>query len=160
MLRVSKLVLTMAAALTLLVCAFSGLVLAATIPQTTEQLVHNSSDVVRGNVISQKSQWDETHRFIYTEIQVKVTETVRGSLPKEGTIRVYAPGGVVNDTGLKVEHAPEFTNGEDVLLFLVENNGLYGVTSWEMGKFTVVNGNVREKNLPVVDFVNEIKAIK
>jgi hypothetical protein len=29
-----------------------------------------------------------------------------------------------------------------------------------MGKFTVQNGNLREKNQPVAEFINEIKSVK
>lgn len=142
------------------VCILGITANAATTPQSTEQLVENSSDVIRGRVISQISQWDETHVVIYTELTIKITEVVLGSVAKGATISVYVPGGIVNDTGLKVEHAPEFEDGEDVILFLTELDNLYSVTSWEMGKFTVENGNVVEKKLPVAEFINEIKAVK
>lgn len=142
------------------VCILGITANAATIPQSTEQLVENSSDVIRGRVISQISQWDETHVVIYTEVTIKIAEVVLGSVAKGATISVYVPGGIVNDTGLKVEHAPEFEDGEDVILFLTELDNLYSVTSWEMGKFRVENGNVVEKKLPVAEFINEIKAVK
>ncbi len=142
------------------VCILGITANAATTPQSTEQLVENSSDVIRGRVISQISQWDETHVVIYTELTIKITEVVLGSVAKGATISVYVPGGIVNDTGLKVEHAPEFEDGEDVILFLTELDNLYSVTSWEMGKFRVENGNVVEKKLPVAEFINEIKAAK
>lgn len=142
------------------VCILGITANAATTPQSTEQLVENSSDVIRGRVISQISQWDETHVVIYTEVTIKIAEVVLGSVAKGATISVYVPGGIVNDTGLKVEHAPEFEDGEDVILFLTELDNLYSVTSWEMGKFRVENGNVVEKKLPVAEFINEIKAVK
>ena len=133
---------------------------AVIIPQSTVQLIENSSDVVRGKVISQNSQWNETHTSIYTEVTIEITEIVLGSVTKGAAISVYVPGGVVNDTGLRVEHAPEFKDGEDVILFLTELDNLYSVTSWEMGKFTVENANVVEKKQPVAEFINEIKAAK
>ena len=133
---------------------------AVTIPQSTQQLVENSSDVIRGKVISRISQWNETHTSIYTEVTIEITEIVLGSVTKGATISVYIPGGVVNDTGLRVEHAPEFKDGEDVVLFLTELDNLYSVTSWEMGKFTVESANVVEKKQPVSAFISEIKAAK
>ncbi len=133
---------------------------AVTIPQSTEQLVENSSDVIRGKVLSQISQWDETHTYIYTAVSIEITEILLGSATKGATISVYVPGGVVNDTGLRVEHAPEFKDGEDVILFLTELDNLYSVTSWEMGKFRIENANVVEKKLPVSEFISEIKAAK
>lgn len=142
------------------VCILGITANAATTPQSTEQLVENSSDVIRGRVISQISQWDETHVVIYTEVTIKIAEVVLGSVAKGATISVYVPGGIVNDTGLKVEHAPEFEDGEDVILFLTELDNLYSVTSWEMGKFRIENANVVEKKQPVSDFISEIKAVK
>ena len=142
------------------VCILGITANAATTPQSTEQLVENSSDVIRGKVISQISQWDDTHSVIYTEVMIEITEIVLGSVARGATILVYVPGGIVNDTGLKVEHAPEFEDGEEVILFLTELDNLYSVTSWEMGKFRVENSNVVEKNLPVSAFITEIKAAK
>ncbi|MCH7948120.1 MAG: hypothetical protein IIC66_10020 [candidate division Zixibacteria bacterium] len=142
------------------VCILGITANAATIPQSTEQLVENSSDVIRGRVISQISQWNETHTTIYTDVTIEITEIVFGSVTKGATISVYVPGGIVNDTGLRVEHSPEFEDGEEVILFLTELDNLYSVTSWEMGKFRVENANVVEKNLPVSEFITEIKAAK
>jgi len=143
-----------------LLCSLMGSAVAVTVPQTTEQLVGNSSDAVRGTVASVRSQWDDNHTMIYTVVTIDVSEIVLGSIEKGRAISVYVPGGLVKDTGLMVEHAPKFEEGEDVLVFLTQLQGMYGVTSWEMGKFTVQNGNVREKNLPVTDYINEIKAVK
>ena len=142
------------------VCIMGITASAVTTPQSTEQLVENSSDVIRGRVVSQISQWNETHTIIYTDVTIEITEIVFGSVTKGATISVYVPGGIVNDTGLRVEHSPEFEDGEEVILFLTELDNLYSVTSWEMGKFTVENANVVEKKLPVSAFINEIKAAK
>ena len=155
-----KPVLLLAGALALLVCSFGSSAFAVAIPQTTEQLVGNSSDVIRGKVVSQESQWDESHSIIYTVVSIEVNDVVSGSLAKSGIVSVVIPGGQVGDTGMSVEHAPEFATGEEVVLFLTTNDGVYGVTSWEMGKFTIQNGAVREKKLPVAEFINEIKSFK
>lgn len=141
-------------------CIIGSTADAITIPQSTEQLVENSSDVIRGKVISQISQWDDTHSVIYTEVTIEITEIVLGSVARGATISVYVPGGIVNDTGLRVEHAPEFEDGEEVILFLTELDNLYSVTSWEMGKFRVENARIVEKKLPVSEFITEIKAAK
>jgi hypothetical protein len=83
-----------------------------------------------------------------------------GSLEKGKAVSIYVPGGIVNDTGISVEHAAQFAMGEDVLVYLTPVGNRHGVTSWEMGKFTVQNGNVRENNRPVTEYINEIKAVK
>ena len=142
------------------VCIMGITASAVTTPQSTEQLVENSSDVIRGRVVSQISQWNETHTIIYTDVTIEITEIVFGSVTKGATISVYVPGGIVNDTGLRVEHSPEFEDGEEVILFLTELDNLYSVTSWEMGKFRIEKANVVEKKLPVSEFISEIKAAK
>jgi hypothetical protein len=149
----------MATALGMCIAA-AGTVFALAIPQTEEQLVKNSGDVVRGRVVETVSKWDDAHTTIFTEVSVEVSEIVIGSIEKGRTILIYVPGGAVGDTGLKVEHAAQFEKGEDVVVFLTQLQGVYGVTSWEMGKFTVQNGNVLEKNLPVTEFTNNIKSLK
>ena len=158
MYHVRKIVIT--GVLFFCVCILGITANAATIPQSTEQLVENSSDVIRGRVISQISLWNETHTMIYTDVTIEITEILLGSVAEGATISVYVPGGIVSDTGLRVEHAPEFEDGEDVILFLTELDNLYSVTSWEMGKFRVENSNVVEKKLPVSEFITEIKAAK
>ena len=160
MCRANKLLRILSATILVSVFVFAATVLPATVPQTTEQLVGNSSDVVRGNVLSQKSQWDSSHQLIYTEIIVEVSDVIIGSIEKGRSISIFVPGGEVGDTGLAVEHTPQFDDGEDVVLFLTEVQGMYGVTSWEMGKFSIQDGNVENKDLPVNAFIEEIKAVK
>ncbi|MGH8016272.1 MAG: hypothetical protein ACREBV_08790 [Candidatus Zixiibacteriota bacterium] len=146
--------------LALLLCSLFSSAFAVKVEQTTAQLVNNSSDVIRGKVTGVVSKWDEPHTMIFTEVTINVSEIVLGSIEKGRTITIYVPGGVVGDTGLKVEHAAKFEKGEEVVVFLTQLQGMYGVTSWEMGKFTVQNGNLREKNQPVAEFINEIKKFK
>lgn len=160
MFRPSKLIYALSLLLALSMLAVCGSVLAVSVPQTTEQLVKNSSDVIRGKVVSQQSQWDDPHQTIFTEVIIEISDVVIGSLEKARSVSVLIPGGEVGDTGLFVEHAPGFADGEDVVLFLTEVQDAYVVTSWEMGKFSVQGGNVSEKNVSVTDFIEEIKAVK
>ena len=73
------------------VCIMGITASAVTTPQSTEQLVENSSDVIRGRVVSQISQWNETHTIIYTDVTIEITEIVFGSVTKGATISVYVP---------------------------------------------------------------------
>jgi len=155
-----NLVLVLTGTLGLLYCSFSSSALAVAIPQTTKQLVNNSSDVIRGKVTSTASRWNDAHTGIFTEVEIDISDIVLGSIEKGRTISVYVPGGVVGDTGLHVEHAAQFEEGEEVVVFLTQIQGRYGVTSWEMGKFTVQNGAVKEKNVPASEFINEIKSFE
>ncbi|HEX2897408.1 MAG TPA: hypothetical protein VHP63_05085 [candidate division Zixibacteria bacterium] len=146
--------------LALLICSLAGSVSAVKSEQTTAQLVGNSSEVIRGKVLSAVSKWDDAHTIIFTEVEVEVSDLVLGSIEKGRRISIYVPGGKVGDTVLSVEHAAQFEKGEDVVVFLTQLEGIYGVTSWEMGKFTVQNGNLREKKQSAADFISEIRKAK
>ncbi len=131
---------------------------AVTVPQSIESMTKESSDIVRGTVVSQQSQWNADHDYIYTTVKVRVAEAVKGSLAADRVIEIFTPGGQVGDTGLFVEHAAAFTQGEEVVLFLGRHDTLYEVTAWEQGKVTVENGVAVEKQMPLDTLINRIRA--
>ncbi len=133
-------------------------VLGAMIEQTIEQLSGNSNQIVRGDVIDMQSQWNSSHTIIYTTVVVRVSETLKGNLKIAEELTVFVPGGQVGDTGLAVEHAPQFQLDEEVLLFLNDSRGAVEVTSWEQGKYTIENGRVLEKQVAVTEFIRQIEA--
>ncbi len=135
--------------------------LAVIIPQTVNQLADNSTHILRAKVESKAAHWNETHNYIFTYVTLQVKEQYKGKLTLPSMITVVVPGGAVGDTGLTVEHAASFSVGEDVVVFLSKRGLVFDVTSWELGKYTVVNGLVKEKKLPLADFAAAIrKAIK
>lgn len=140
-----------------LICC-GGTAIAATAPQSVTDLTGNSTHIIRAEVLGQESFWNDAHNVIYTLITLKVNELHKGTLDPSANIQIWVPGGQVADTGLSVEHAAQFQDGQDVLLFLVQRDKYFDVTSWEMGKFTVVNNRVAEKNTSVTEFINQIKA--
>ncbi|MFQ5452861.1 MAG: hypothetical protein ACE5D6_01580 [Candidatus Zixiibacteriota bacterium] len=97
--------------------------------------------------------------MIFTTVKVLVSESFKGNLKNTKEITIWVPGGQVGDTGLKVEHAASFEENQNIILFLTKIDNLYyDVTSWEMGKYSIVDGIVQEKNIPVSNFINEIKS--
>jgi len=99
---------------------------------------NKAAQIVRGEVISQKSDWDQGEQVIYTDVTVRVDESLKGSLQAGQTITIRVEGGVVGEMGLRVEHQPRFHDDEKVLLFLREApEGGYQVQSVEQGKYTV-----------------------
>ncbi len=131
-----------------------------TTPQTIQQLSDNSTHIVQGVVLGQSSQWDPTGSFIYTTYNLRVDELHKGATSIPETITLFSLGGVVNDTGLYVEHAAHFEGGEDVILFLVEEGEFFIITSWELGRFTILNDKVIENRMPVSEFIQEIKTVQ
>ncbi|HSH00846.1 MAG TPA: hypothetical protein VLB27_12375 [candidate division Zixibacteria bacterium] len=129
------------------------------IPQSLDELTANSTHIVRGQVVSVESMWDESGSTIFTEVLVDVSLTYKSTsaLPQMITIRV--PGGTVGETKLWVEHAAEFAVGEDVLTFLSDYGPALDVTSWTQGKFTIAQNTVAELNLPVTTFEAQIESV-
>lgn len=95
-------------------------------------------EIVRGEVVSQKSAWTYDNRMIWTDVVVRVDESLKGNLKAGQTVTVRVEGGVADGIRVRVEHEPSFHDAEKVVLFLreVPESG-YAVQSVEQGKFTV-----------------------
>lgn len=127
------------------------------IPQTVERLAVSSTEIIRATVQAKESYWNETHSTIYTYVTLRVLEPYKGALTVDSTISVRIWGGEVGDTAIIVEHAPFFGVGEEVVVFLRKTESVFSVAAWEQGKFTLVNGQVKEKRLPITEFTESIR---
>ncbi|MFQ5499363.1 MAG: hypothetical protein ACE5FH_06795 [Candidatus Zixiibacteriota bacterium] len=144
-------------AASMLIC-FAMAANAAMVEQTIKQMADNSTDIVSARVVSVGSFWNEDKTFIFTSVTLDVKSPIKGNLAATSQIEVLVPGGVVDGTGLRVEHAPEFETGQDVIAFLSpQPQNRYRVTAWEQGKFTVESGTVVKRNVSEAAFINEIK---
>ncbi|HEY2322981.1 MAG TPA: PKD domain-containing protein, partial [Thermoanaerobaculia bacterium] len=100
---------------------------------TDEQLVAKSPDIVAGTVLS--SVPVQIGNRIWTETQVVVSRTIKGDA--SGTITIREIGGRIGDNITKIFGAPEYTAGEDVLLFLTPTpRGDFQTMDLFVGKFT------------------------
>ncbi|MED1785019.1 hypothetical protein P4V43_24685 [Brevibacillus fortis] len=93
---------------------------------------------------------------IYRDVTVKVKETHKGDELDEVIVRVY--GGETETTIMDIENSPEFTNNENVLLFLnvddspankTNSTDHYAVVGSYQGKFKVKNDKVENKKAKV-----------
>ena len=100
---------------------------------TDEQLIVKSPDIVEGTVLS--SVPVQIGKRIWTETQVVVSRTIKGDAA--GTITIREIGGKIGDTITKIFGAPEYTAGENVLVFLTPTpRGDFQTTDLFVGKFT------------------------
>ncbi|HUR79945.1 MAG TPA: PKD domain-containing protein, partial [Thermoanaerobaculia bacterium] len=97
------------------------------------QLADKSPLIVSGTVLSTTPV--DRDGAVWTETRVAVTRTIKGSAPE--TITVHEPGGILGDHLTKIFGAPQFTEGENVLLFLTPSSdaGKYRVMDLFAGKF-------------------------
>jgi hypothetical protein len=112
------------------------------------ELVAESDGVVRGEVLSLHSFWDAQHRVILTDAEIRVDERLLGHVGQTGrTITVRTFGGVVGDYTVVAHGFPQFTVGEDLVLFLQRApDKTLRVTGYQLGQYEVVE----EKGVPMV----------
>jgi hypothetical protein len=106
---------------------------------SVEALARTSDAVVRGRVRSLEGTRSPDGRRVFTLVDVEVTAAWRGA--GQRTVRVIVPGGVAGDIGQRVDGAPTFAVGEEVVLFLHRAEaGGHRVAGLAQGKFAVAGG--------------------
>jgi len=109
---------------------------AQAIALSVEGLARSSDAVVRGQVRKTAATLSPDGRRIFTLVDVDVASTWRGDARR--TVQVIVPGGVVGNIGQRVDGAPSFAEGEEVVVFLqrAEASG-FRVAGLAQGKFQV-----------------------
>lgn len=112
--------------------------------------IRASNVILKGRVISVRSDWDETASMIYSFADVAVDEVWKG-LPETDHVLVRTPGGTIGDVGLAVDGAAHLAEGERVVLFLARRSDVYEPVGMIFGKYAVEDSGPREfliGNLP------------
>jgi len=122
-------------------------------PITKEELILGSQDVIHGMVTEVRSEWDESHSWIYTYAMLKVIDVFKGEPSAEVVIQI--PGGTVGDTTLDVEDAPQLKEGMEVIIHtFLQKNGNLAVRGSDEGVYIINNEVVEELNMTLVQFKN------
>jgi hypothetical protein len=113
---------------------------AEAIALSVEELARSSDAVVRGQVRGMTATLSSDGRRIFTLVDLEVSATWRGDAGK--TVKVIVPGGIVGDIGQRVDGAPTFAEGEEVVVFLNSAEaGGHRVAGLSQGKFSVAGAN-------------------
>jgi hypothetical protein len=83
-----------------------------------EEMTTRADRVVVGEVLSVKSAWEPDHKRIFTNIEIRVADTWKGTIPLGGKIIVQQPGGQVGDIESRVYGLAHFREGDRAVLFL------------------------------------------
>jgi hypothetical protein len=114
---------------------------ASTFMAATVAGVARSSDaVVRGTVISAAGRETAGGRIV-TDVDVEVASAWKGA--PERIVRIVVPGGSLGSIALRVEGAPTFAAGEEVVVFLAREGRAWRVSGYGQGKYRVVGDEVR-----------------
>jgi len=103
---------------------------------TFEQLTDQSEMVVSGQIARTWSDWDSSHRFIWTHYELAVGALYKGLAGS--TVVLSEPGGAVGASSQIVADAVRYAVGDRVFVFLQRMpNGYLRTTGWAQGKYIV-----------------------
>lgn len=110
-----------------------------------KSLSEGADIILTGKVIQQKSEWTNNKSRIITKTTIQVGEYLKGS-GSNSSVVVNHPGGEVDGVGELYSHMPEFSNDEEVLVFLKKTTGTsdFKVFSGEDGKISLVKNSSGE----------------
>lgn len=120
-------------------------------PFTVDDLSKGAKYVVIGKVISitptdKVSEEASKTSPIYSDVVIGVQRDLTNQF-QDKQISVRIMGGQIGNTVVQAEHTPEFTIGEDVLVFVADKaphtvwGDNYYVAGLELGKYRLANGN-------------------
>ncbi len=137
--------------------AAAGAAGAIMIPLDTADLVNHATLVATGKVESMTTTTPDGQGMVFTEVRVRVADTVIGSAPEVITVRTY--GGQYGDMAVVVEDQPTWKVGEDVVLFLKADAGGYIVPDGFQGKKLVVENTVLPEGVSLNKYLAEVTAV-
>lgn len=100
----------------LFMCAAAALHATVIVPIEFRELVTTAPVIVRGQVVDVQSRWIDGRRSLETFVTIAVAEYLKGNLGEHLTFRV--PGGQMGRYRTVFVGAPEFSAGDEVVLFL------------------------------------------
>ncbi len=119
----------------------AGRAAAATFAATSVEEVARTSDaVVRGRVERTAARATRDGRIV-TEVEIAVREAWKGA--PDATVRVVVPGGRLPGLAMRVDAAPTFEEGDDVVVFLSRGARAWYVNGLALGKFRVDGADAR-----------------
>jgi hypothetical protein len=99
-------------------------------------LTLESHDIVIGVVEGSRSYWNDAHTRILTDVEVRVTRSLKGA--PEGRLTLTQLGGEVDGARYTVPGCPAFLPGEESLLFVWRDaRGRAQVNGLGQGKFDI-----------------------
>lgn len=140
-----------------LVATFS---FAAMVKVELPELTKEAEVIAIGQVVDLNSRWlgKPKTSTIITDVTVAVQDVLKGNVRAGERLTVKVYGGEIGDIGLRVSEEPQFSGGEEVIIFLnKDTDGLYRPTQLFQGKYTIEGNNIKENNLVVDEFIKEIE---
>ena len=107
-----------------------------------DQLTDRADTILIGTVTGKEGRRDSQGGNIYTLVTIKTEQQMKGQ-PAPETVAIRVQGGELDGIIQKVEDAPEFLQGEKVIVFLTAGDGgTMTVVGGLQGKGVIENGAV------------------
>ncbi len=107
-------------------------------PMTLDRLVLRADDIVAGQVTSVECRWENKTQIV-TDITVQLSERLKGDLNRDAEIHFTQLGGRMGSIVAESSALPGWKSGEEVLLFLKENDRFgFSLVAGRYGKCPVV----------------------
>ena len=110
------------------------------VPLDTRALTQRAERIVLGTVESEVSRWSGDHQAIYTDVTIAVTRAYKGAVKPGERVVVRREGGVVDGLGMRVYGAPNFSVGEEVVVFMETRGNAMWTVGMTQGKLRVTVG--------------------
>ena len=121
------------------------------------KLTKRSEYIVRGESVSFKTHYTDDKRSIYTDLEFKVTQVLKGEL-KSSVIIIALPAGSINGKTMYVLDSPSFALNEEAILFLrkfkdenIFHSGKYAIFALSSGKYNIYGGSTDDQKLVITD---------
>jgi hypothetical protein len=122
-----------------------------------DRLIAEADLIVRGRVDGLKSRQVPDRRSMITMVVISIEKQFKG--PKVSSVTIEQPGGSMGDIAQGVPGLPQFSEGEDVVLFLKrQGGGTFQIVGGRQGKF-IVKTQPTTNNLVVEDFAHRTEPL-
>jgi hypothetical protein len=122
-----------------------------------DRLIGEADFIVLGRVEDVKNQQARDRRSMTTVVTVSIERQFKG--PKVSSVTIEQPGGSMGDIAQGVPGLPEFSSGEDVVLFLKrQRGGTFKIVGGKQGKFTAKTQS-ESNNWVVEDFARRTEPL-
>jgi len=120
-----------------LALAAASFVRASTVEKLSfDRLIDEADLIVKGRVEELKNRQAPDRRSVTTVVMISVVSQFKGA--KVSSITIEQPGGSMGRVAQGVPGLPEFSPGEDVIIFLKQQrSGTYSIVGGKQGKFSV-----------------------
>jgi hypothetical protein len=123
-----------------------------------DRLIGEADLIIKGRVEELKARQVSDRRSMITIVTVSIERQFKG--PQVSSVTIEQPGGSLGDIAQGVPGLPEFSSGEEVIVFLKrQRGGAFNIVGGKQGKFTAKTQPGSREEV-VEDFAHRTEALE